>query len=395
MRFVPAAALLLLITPGLPAATSAGFRVVSSAFVYEHAPFPSAHASTIVETADGLVAAWFGGTAEKNPDVGIWVSRRPGESWTPPVEVATGVQEDGTRHPTWNPVLFEPPGGPLLLFYKVGPSPRRWWGMVTASADRGRTWAPPARLPDGQLGPIRAKPVALADGTFLAGSSTEHAGWVVHMETFRAPQPASQDAGRWVEWLSTAAAWTRSAPLNRRQEFGAIQPTILVHGPKTLQILCRSTQKVITESWSEDGGATWSPMRRTPLPNPSAGIDSVRLGDGRFLLVYNPSAGNRRTLSIAASPDGRAWTRVLDVDQGPGEYSYPAMIATRDGRVHVTYTWRRERIKHVTITPTPNAQVPSPRPHEGREMATSWRLGVGSWRLVEALLQLAGVGAPS
>lgn len=328
---------------------SAQLEIVSSGFIYERAPFPSAHASTIVETTDGLVAAWFGGTAEKNPDVGIWVARHGADGWTAPVEVANGVQPGGTRHPTWNPVLFEPAGGPLLLFYKVGPSPRDWWGMVMASADRGRTWTPPARLPEGMLGPIRAKPVALADGTFLAGSSTEHDGWVVHMETFRAPQPASADAGRWVAWLSTAAAWTRSAPLNRREEFGAIQPTILVHGPKTIQVLCRSRQKVVTESWSEDGGATWSPMRATALENPSAGIDAVRTGDGRFLLVYNPSAGNRRTLAIASSADGRTWTRVLDVDQGPGEYSYPAMIVGRDGRVHVVYTWRRERIKHAVI----------------------------------------------
>ncbi len=328
---------------------SSALRVIASEFIYEQAPFPSAHASTIIDTSAGLVSAWFGGTAEKNPDVGIWVARQEAGKWTAPVEVATGVQGDGTRHPTWNPVLFEPTGGPLLLFYKVGPSPRDWWGMVMASNDHGRTWSPPARLPDGQLGPIRAKPVALADGSYLAGSSTEHAGWIVHMESFRAPTPVSTDARRWVEWLSTAAAWHRSEPLNRREEFGAIQPTILVHGQRLLQILCRSTQKVITESWSEDGGATWSPMRATTLPNPSAGIDSVRQADGRFLLVYNPSAGDRHTLSVASSADGKQWTRMLDVDQGPGEYSYPAMIVGRDGRVHITYTWRREKIKHVVL----------------------------------------------
>ena len=112
------------------AAQSTG-AIVHSEFIYESAPFPSAHASTIVETRDGLVAAWFGGTAERNPDVGIWVSRhdpstrsaRSGQAaWTAPVEVANGVQADGTRLPTWNPVLFQPASGPLVLFYKVGPS---------------------------------------------------------------------------------------------------------------------------------------------------------------------------------------------------------------------------------------------------------------------------------
>src|SRR3954468_867962 len=82
--------------------------IVQSEFIYERAPFPSAHASTIVEAPDGLVAAWFGGTKERDPDVGIWVSRREASGWTAPVEVANGVQPDGTRHPSWNPVLFQP-----------------------------------------------------------------------------------------------------------------------------------------------------------------------------------------------------------------------------------------------------------------------------------------------
>src|SRR5262245_33066159 len=107
--------------------------IVSTEFIYETAPFPQCHASTIESTADGLVAAWFGGTREKNPDVGIWVSRHDGKSWSAPVEVADGVQDATTRHPCWNPVLFQMPGGPLLLFYKVGPSPSTWWGMLMQS----------------------------------------------------------------------------------------------------------------------------------------------------------------------------------------------------------------------------------------------------------------------
>ena len=322
--------------------------LASSGFIYMTAPFPSAHASTIVETPQGLVASWFGGTAEKNPDVGIWVSRHLAGKWTTPVEVANGVQSAGTRHPTWNPVLFQVQGGPLLLFYKVGPTPRDWWGMVMASADHGTSWTPPARLPDGILGPIRAKPVALPDGSVLAGSSTEHDGWIVHMERFTSPKADTSAAG-WVQWLATSPAWTKSAPLNRKSEFGAIQPTVLLHGPQTIQILNRSTQKVVTENWSTDGGATWGPMRATTLANPSAGVDAVKLADGRFVLVYNPSAQNRRTLSLAISSDGKTWTRALDLDEGPGEYSYPAMIVGRDGRIHVTYTWRRERIKHAVV----------------------------------------------
>jgi predicted neuraminidase len=317
--------------------------LVVSEFIFERAPFPSAHASTIVETADGLVAAWFGGTRERDPDVGIWVSRRDRAGWSVPVEVANGVQPDGTRHPSWNPVLFQPTGGPLVLFYKVGPSPDKWWGLVRTSTDGGRTWSSATKLPDGILGPIRAKPVELGKGTMLAGSSTEHDGWIVHMERY---------TGDWsLTSLAAAASWARSAPINTKTEFGAIQPTILVHSTATLQILCRTREKVIAESWSQDGGRTWTALKATALPNPSAGIDAVRLTDGRFLLVYNPTDTGRAKLDLAISPDGKAWTRALVLEDSAGEYSYPAMIQTRDGKIHVTYTWKRERIKHVVVDP--------------------------------------------
>lgn len=315
--------------------------IVTSQFIFEKAPFPSSHASTIVETPQGLVAAWFGGTAERNPDVGIWVSRQENGRWSPPVEVANGVQADGKRHPSWNPVLVQPSNGPLLLFYKVGPSPSTWWGLVRTSADAGRTWSSPIALPAGILGPIRAKPVELAPGVLLAGSSTEHDGWIVHMERFAGPWTA--DA------LASPGSWQKSAPLNAANEFGAIQPTILVHSPTELQVLNRSRQSVITEAWSKDGGRTWGRMTATDLPNPSAGIDAVRLSNGKFLLVYNPTKTGRDKLQIASSPDGKVWTPVVMLEDSPGEYSYPAMIQTRDGRVHVTYTWKRRLIKHVVV----------------------------------------------
>ena len=101
-------------------------------FPIANKPTKECHASTIVETSDGeLVAAWFAGTRERDPDVGIWVSRKTGERWTEPVEVVNGVQSMNLRYPCWNPVLFQPSNGPLMLFYKVGPNPREWWGTET------------------------------------------------------------------------------------------------------------------------------------------------------------------------------------------------------------------------------------------------------------------------
>ena len=110
---------------------------VQAEFVYDEVPFPSCHASTIVECQGSLTTAWFGGTDERDPDVGIWLSRQHAGQWSSPVEVATGVQSPTERYPTWNPVLFQPASGPLMFLYKVGPIPSQWWGMVMVSEDGG------------------------------------------------------------------------------------------------------------------------------------------------------------------------------------------------------------------------------------------------------------------
>ena len=101
-------------------ASPQGEAVLKSEFLYEIAPTPACHASTIVETHKGLVAAWFGGPYEKHPDVGIWVSRYERGQWSKPTEVANGVQPDGPRHPTWNPVLFQPSSGPAVALLQGG-----------------------------------------------------------------------------------------------------------------------------------------------------------------------------------------------------------------------------------------------------------------------------------
>jgi predicted neuraminidase len=338
--------------------------VLKSEFIFESAPFPSCHASTIAETRDGLVAAWFGGTRERHPDVGIWVSRWEGGRWTPPVEVANGVGFATNRFPTWNPVLFQPRTGPSLLFYKVGPSPGTWWGMLKTSADGGKTWSAPQRLPEGILGPIKNKPVQLASGDLLCPSSTENGGWRVHFEL-------TSDLGR---------TWRATPPVNDGKAIGAIQPSILFHPatnstPRaaapleagrrndppaaeqtTLQALGRTKQDRIFEIWSNDGGRTWGDMRLTDLPNPNSGTDAVTLRDGRQLLVYNHNSAvkGRNPLNVALSPDGRTWfaAAVLENDPAaPNGFAYPAVIQTRDGLVHVTYTWKRLRIKHAVIDP--------------------------------------------
>ena len=176
-----------------------------------------------------------------------------------------------------------------------------------------------------------------------------------HGKTVCAGQLRSRSPAAMEKWspesLSSAGRWQKTGPLNDPSEFGAIQPTILVHSPTQLQILCRTRQGVIAEAWSEDAGRTWSRMSATPLPNPNAGIDATKLSDGRFLLIYNPTAQGREKLELAISADGKKWRSVIVLENAPGEYSYPAQIQTGDGMVHITYTWNRERIRHIVIDP--------------------------------------------
>jgi len=310
--------------------------LVKSEFIFETAPFPSCHASTIAETREGLVAAWFGGTHEKHRDVGIWFSRLQSGNWSAPVEVANGEQNSGERYPCWNPVLFQPKNGPLLLFYKVGPNPSAWWGMLRTSTNSGETWSAATRLPEGILGPIKNKPVQLADGGILCPSSTEDDGWRVHFER-------TDDLGK---------TWRLSQPGNKRKQIEAIQPAILVHKKNRLQALGRTEQGRIFETWSKDGGNTWGKMTLTRLPNPNSGIDAVTLKDGKHLLVYNPTVKGRSPLSVAVSTDGKEWKSALQLEDSPGkEFSYPAVIQSADGLVHITYTWMRRRVKHVVVDP--------------------------------------------
>lgn len=319
--------------------------IVKSEFIFETAPFPSCHASTIAETKSGLVAAWFGGTAERNPDVCIYVARDENGHWAPPMKVADGVGFATNRFPTWNPVLFRPKSGPLLLFYKVGPAPAKWWGMMMTSADDGKTWSQPRRLPEGILGPIKNKPVQLPDGSILCGSSTEGSGgWRVHFER-------TSDFGK---------TWTATAPVNDGKTIGAIQPSILFYPGGKLQAVGRTRNDKVFQIWSDDNGRSWGQMTLLDLPNPNSGIDAVTLRDGRQLLVYNHNVRTgsknkgRSPLNVALSNDGTNWLAALVLEddlKAPNGFAYPAVIQTSDGLVHITYTWERKRIKHVVIDP--------------------------------------------
>lgn len=343
------------VTSNVSAATQTQTRtdsaVLLTEFIDPQPPYPQAHASTIVELPDGsLAAAWFGGSGEGHPDVRIWFARRGVRGWGRPVPVADGVVADGRRFPAWNPVLFQSPEGELHLFYKVGPNPREWWGMIRTSADGGRSWSGPRRLPEGVLGPIKNKLFVAPDGSWLAPSSREegtadHNRWSLRIER-------SIDRGK---------TWQPGMAIPSPMQIEAIQPSILTHPDGKLELIARTRQGALAMSWSRDLGRSWSPLAAIDLPNPNAGTDAVTLRDGRQLIVYNhaahapdtPGDGPRWPLNIGLSNDGVRWHNALTLESRPlpDGYAYPAVIQTRDGLVHISYTYNRTLIRHVVVDP--------------------------------------------
>lgn len=316
--------------------------LVTSNLVMEKPPFAACHASSLVALpGKRLMAAFFGGPYESSALVTIWLTTRQKGQWSLPIQVADGIINDTLRYACWNPVLFRTREGRLFLFYKIGRSPRDWWGMMKYSDNEGKDWSAAERLPDSFLGPIKNKPIQLKDGSILHPSSTESADekqWHIHLEK-------SDNKGQHWEYI----------PINC-DTFGVIQPSILTYKNNRLQLLCRSRQNHIVQSWSSDNGYTWSPLTTIALPNPNSGSDAVTLRNGLQVLVYNPLQkgrewfNGRNKLVVAVSRNGVNWENVYTLEDAPaGEFSYPAIIQTKDGLVHISYTMDRKNIRHVVL----------------------------------------------
>jgi predicted neuraminidase len=317
-------------------------NVVSEQFIFDDEMFGQCHASSIIQIDKNLfLTAWFGGSYEGATDVDIWGAFFTGKNWSAPLKMADSYINDTLSMPCWNPVLYKSESGRLFLFYKKGPNPREWWGMVKFSDDGGHSWSQDQQLPENVLGPIKNKPVSLGNGTFMAPSSIETLDdqWIAHLEIF-------SDEGIFLE----------KKELDHGGTICAIQPSVLRYADGRLQILCRSRQNYIAQSWSHDKGLTWDTMSLLEVRNPNSGTDAVTLKDGRQLLVYNPSESGeqwwlgRNVLRVAVSDDGVHWNDICILENhDEGEFSYPSVIQDSSGLVHITYTWKRKRIKHMIL----------------------------------------------
>lgn len=352
--------------------------IVSELQTIEH------HASTVLPLENGhVLTAWFGGSRENHPDVGIWLAERDENGFSTPRLIA----QSGTAH--WNPVLFRRGDGRIVLYYKVGVTIPNWRTYYVESADMGRTWSVPRELVEGDVsggrGPVRNKPIRLKSGRILAPASTERGAWRCFIDI-------SDDDGK--TWTKTAAieiealreherklfAWYREyaetvgvefdpaldpdgwyrlaeekkllqdeekIPAEFRHGRGIIQPTLWQDGTGAVHALMRSGEGYIYKSDSNDDGSTWCAPYPIALPNNNSGIDLTCMPDGTLLLAYNPVSGNfvaRSPISIAVSRDnGATWEKLCDLQNEPGEFSYPAIVS-EGSRIFLTYTYNRRNV---------------------------------------------------
>ena len=329
-------------------------NILKDEFLYTKASFPECHSATIAETTKGdLVATYFGGTKERNPDVCIWVSRKlkGSDCWTAPQKVADGIMNDTLRKACWNPVVYQIPGGDLVIYFKIGSSVSDWTGWMVSSKDGGKTWLKRKPLQQDFLGPVKNKPV-LSKGRLIAPSSIESNGWRLYFEY-------SDDMGK--TWKRTDYVEADSIEVDGKKKLKdlAIQPSIIFMKDGTLAAVARTRSEHVGITYSSDNGETWSKLKLIDLPNNNSGLDAVTLANGKHVMICNEKPiphgikngkGLRTPLSLMISDDGKSWKHWMTLEDSPiSQYSYPSIIQTADGHIHCIYTWRRQRIKHVEV----------------------------------------------
>ncbi len=306
--------------------------------VFESIPLaPAHHCSTICEAANGdLLCLWYGGSYESADDQAIFLARkRPDDKrWsTPQVLLQNAVAPPG------NGVIFRDTTERLWIVWcrMEGTRPMRRGGgwdrcrlFARTSTDQGVTWSEDRPMFDEELWCVpRNPPIVLADKTLL-----------LPVEGLQ----GKVEGSHFLRLPSDTSTWQRAGFTD-----GGSQPAVVQRCDNSILALLRHARH-ITQVESSDGGLTWNRAVDTPLENPDSGITMTRLTNGHLVLVYNDSQTSRTPLSITRSIDeGRTWEKPLRLESNPGEYSYPSIIQSTDGRLHLTYTYRRYAIKHVEL----------------------------------------------
>ncbi|MCR4403880.1 MAG: exo-alpha-sialidase [Candidatus Acetothermia bacterium] len=319
---------------------------------------PTCHAPSLCELPGGeLLLAFYAGSREGAPDSVVLGARFDPErsEWSSP-EVWVDVPG---RAPA-NPRIFLGPDGAVWLLVGINYGPRWCSGetylFLKRSFDLGRTWRDLELFWEekGLLG--KNKPLHLREV------------WLIPVEWEREWSAAflrSEDNG---------ATWEIVGDLGKEAGAHLIQPALVPLADGRLMAYMRSQERYIFVAYSPDLGKSWTRPQPTPLPNNNSGIDMERLDSGSLVLAFNPTTpvpglaklhqgwpevmpagfdvwGPRTPLVLALSQDeGKTWPYRLALEEGPGEFSYPAIIQDEQGIIHVAYTYNRKAICHVQLT---------------------------------------------
>ncbi|MGH3489050.1 MAG: sialidase family protein [Actinopolymorphaceae bacterium] len=316
------------------------------------------HAANLAELPNGdLLCAWFNGPGEGDPGTNIVLSRLSsgGDRWSPPMLIA--ADPDRSEQ---NPVVFSAPDGTVWLLHTSNEPHDQKTAHVLArtSTDLGHTWSEPWVLFAGPGFFLRNPPVFADDGSWVLPA------YHCRAEGEHSVVVRSTDAG---------ATWQEHAVPD---SLGRVQLTAVQRVDKALTGLLRSrAADRIYATESPDLGRTWSTPVRTDLPNNNSAIQLARLASGALALVYNDATLERdqfrwvgsaehprkkavRTpLTLALSEDGgRTWPHHRNVQNADLEYrgnemgySYPSIMQSRDGRLHLAYSYLRKAIRHIRV----------------------------------------------
>lgn len=323
---------------------------------------PFAHAPTLIEvTPHHLMASFYAASDWGNKDQKIYISHYINEEWSAPEEIASSTDvkfvmpsslahlfpPPVTQTPCWDPVLFKAPDNSLLLFFKIGPDPRSWSGALKRSFDEGQTWTSIELLAQkGIIGPHKNKPVSLPDGSIVCACARgSWQSWTTWVEILKNVNQANEQ-------------WQLIGPLSYQDAVvGILQPTIFFDRENNLRMIFRTKNHTnLCTSLSSDHGLTWSPVSPITLTSNDSNSDAVTLNDKRILLAYsNLKPGKRYQLDLACSDDGgQTWRNVLVIEKRNNEnehVSFPTIIQTNDGLVHILYAYLQKQIKHVIVDP--------------------------------------------
>jgi predicted neuraminidase len=351
------------------------------------------HSSSIVELPGGdLLCCWFEGSGERSAnDVLIKGARlKKGESeWS-----GTFILADTPGHPDCNPVLFVDKDKRLHLFWIVVQA-NRWetsllkWRISSAYKKDGAPlweWQDVILLKPGEefaetihekfresdvpdlawaeYAPLYERMIHEAAGD----PKKRETGWMTRTHPVQLPDgrillPLYSDGFN----LSIMAisddggkSWKPGLPIVGR---GNVQPSVVRRKDGILVAFMRDNGDEpgrIMTSRSDDNGYDWSAAEPTTLPNPGSSVEAIALKDGRWLMVYNDVENGRHSLAVSLSDDdGKTWGKTWHLDkeaEGEGSFSYPSMTQSKDGMVHITYSYhlnKNRTIKHVSFSLNP------------------------------------------